>query len=592
MAILNRRAAVEFLVAVLFVALACAWWWPLPLHLINGQLEFPPIDTAFNQWIVGWGVHALTTDTSSYFDANMFHPHDDVLAWGDHLFALAIFAVPLVPLLGVVGASNALLIGGVAASGWTTYLLVRHVTRQRTVAVVAGAIFVFAWHRRIEWAHIQIQATQWIPAVFLAAEHALSRRTIDWRDRRSWAWASFLAVAAWFVAATNVYLAVFTVLAFGVYGAASLALGRFTVRSAVLTIGAWALALALALPLYLPSIRYQDRLDVERSLEEQTAISLDDLDPWPPPGRGYSEIRDRITGEQSFALDYYTPDLVTLALIVAGLSYAAARRRFTDLKLLLAYGAAALFAVASALGPQVRWRDSELFPNPVFLASYHLVPGYNALRLPARWSLVAALLLAVVAAVLVAPLLHRLARPARMGVGVALIAVAGVVLIPAPWGVTDSYDIEDFPAHRWLADAPRDGAILELPISADVASSITQRIEAKRMLLSTTHWRSRVSGGVSPVITPEYGDDALLLAELADAGGASRADQAIEWLRDNRVVYVVFSPAEYTEYGADPMAVRAALDVNDGLRLVRDFGDQVVYEVTLPGRSASPGGAG
>src|SRR3989344_38100 len=89
---------------VLFVILACIYWYPLPFYFRTHQLEPQFIDPAYNQWIIGWGSHALREFPWRFFEANMFHPTDHILAYGDQLVALTLFAAPLIPFVGLLGA--------------------------------------------------------------------------------------------------------------------------------------------------------------------------------------------------------------------------------------------------------------------------------------------------------------------------------------------------------------------------------------------------------------------------------------------------------------------------------------------------------
>ena len=561
-----RRAAAEVLIVACCVAAACAWWWPLPLHVLHGQLERPPLDSAYNQWLLGWGAHALTTDPLHYFDANAYHPHRGVLAWGDHLFALAILVVPLRAVLGLVGAYNVLLLASTAASAYTCSLLVRLVTGRRAVSVLAGVLWSCAFYRVLEYAHIQTLSTWAIPLVFVFAErirrHSRPRYVVG------------LLVSAWFVLATNVYLGVYTVLSFAVYAAVVVLARRHPdVRTAVRIGAAWFVAIVLALPLYLPGIRLQAARDIVRDIDDQSPATLDAFRLLPPPGQRAQSLFDVI-----YRSNYATPGLVVVALLALGMVLG--RRdawRSPERRVVVGFAGVALFALVSAQGPAFRWFGRELFANPVFLASYHLVPGYDALRIPHRWLLVGSLAVVVVAAMLAAPVLDRLPRSARALVVVALAAITIVEQAPSPFPIHPSYATDDEPVYAWLEDQPEPESrvILELPISADVASAVTQELEAKRLWFSAHHLRRRVGGGISPYIEGSYLENALLANELG------RDPAALAAIRRWDVDLVIFDESDQTRYeGAEgPDQVLDRLDHEPGLRRVTKVGDATVYRV-------------
>jgi hypothetical protein len=559
------------LVVAFYVAIACAWWWPLPAHLLHGQVEHPPIDSAYNQWILGWGAHALTTNPLHYFDANAYYPLRGVLAWGDHLVGLALLVVPLRPIFGLVGAYNVLLLGSTALSGYGCYLLVRLLSGRRAIAVLAGAVWASSAYRVIEYSHLQTLSTEWTPFVFYFGEQVRRRgRPLHLLG---------LVASAWLVLATNVYLAVFTVLTFAIYAVVVLARRRIDLP-AVLRIGiAWAVAIVLAAPLYVPGIRLQSQRHIVRTLAEQSPSTLEALRPLPPPGHMAQILSDRIGDRLVYRGNYATPGLLLLAMsavAVGVLVVAAVRRRHpgVDVRAALAFAAVGVFGVASAQGPELTWYGRALASNPFFLLPYHHVPGYDALRVPHRWLLFGMFGLAVAAATVVAPLLDRLPRLVRIGLVVVASGLTLIELAPAPWVVTRAYSDADEPVYAWLRHQP-DGPILEMPISADLASAVTQELEAKRMFYSASHFRPRVGGGVSPYIPPEYSEQALLMDQLG------REPEAMADLRKWHVRFVLFDATDQARFPtAEPAtAVLARLDAEPGLRRVTTVGDTTVYRV-------------
>lgn len=558
-----------------FVVLSMAWWWPLPLHLLDGQLERPPLDSAYNQWLLGWGAHALTTDPLHYFDANAYHPHAGVLAWGDHLFALALFMVPLRALFGLVGAYNVLVLATTAASAYTCSLLLRLLTRRRAISVLGGVLWSCSFYRVLEYSHIQTLSTWAIPLVFLFAEHI--------RRRGRLGHVGGLAISAWFVLATNVYLGVYTVLSFAVYALVVVVVRRPPDVRTLARLGcAWLVALLFALPLYVPGIRLQATRDIVRSVDDQSPATLEAFRLLPPPGQMAQIASDWVGERLVYRSNYATPGVVLLSLLVLGMFLRRRRRRTSpepwgERRVAVGFGAVALFAFVSAQGPVLRWYGRELVTNPVFLAAYHLVPGYDALRIPHRWLLLGFLGLAVAAATVAAPLLDRLPRAVRI---VAVVVASGITIVeqaPAPWPIHPSYTTDDEPVYAWLDSQPRRGSevILELPISADVASAITQEIEAKRLFFSAFHFRDRVGGGISPYIEPTYLKNALVANELG------RDLSALTAIRRWDVDLVLFDETDQGRYeGAEPAAtILERLDADPGLERVTKVGDVTVYRV-------------
>ena len=168
--------------------------------------------------------------------------------------------------------------------------------------------------------------------------------------------------------------------------------------------------------------------------------------------------------------------LAVLAILVASPRPRAAIRALAgDLTpiLLVAF----VFAVAMSLGPEPRAGERSLVDFGPYGAFYHLVPGFDGLRVPARFGMVAAALLAALAGYGLAPLARW-----RRGSGLALVSVAFLFLaesyaVPMPVNQTWTSDERYMPAwptvhrlndgplaYRHLLAMPADTIVLELPL--------------------------------------------------------------------------------------------------------------------------------
>src|SRR5262245_30321823 len=78
----------------LFVVLAIAQSWPLasdPAHLARHDNR----DTMLNEWIVAWVAHQAPRNPAHVFDANIFYPERNTLAYSEPMFPQAAMAIPL-----------------------------------------------------------------------------------------------------------------------------------------------------------------------------------------------------------------------------------------------------------------------------------------------------------------------------------------------------------------------------------------------------------------------------------------------------------------------------------------------------------------
>ena len=575
------RVASEAAVVAWFSALSVAWWWPLARHLGTVQVEPERIDSLFNEWVIGWGVHALTHYPARFFEANMYYPHPHVLAWGDNLFGVTLFALPLVPLVGLLAAYNVLLHLSTAAAGYCSYRLCRGLGVGRSAAIVAGMGWCLSYFRLTERSHIQILACCWIPLVFLAIERL--RRPGQARPAylRN---VGFLVVSAWFVLATSIYLSLYTAVSVAVWVGVSALTRRLDRATFIRIVAGGALATAAALPLYLPSFLFQRRIHIVRSLQDQVSVSADQNLPWPPPGHYAGALARRVFGATFSVTRAHTVGIVVCALLVASVVWSVRHRRSPTARAIVPfvpYVAIAALAIPSSWGPTVMWTTRAVGTNPVFRVLYHVLPLYRLTRVPSRWFVVAGLGVLVFTAFVADRLL---ARASRRGLVVAVVVVAMFLLIeqgPMPLPLFPAETLAAHPIYRWLREQPGEFAILELPITREIGSGDAYEVEAPRIYMSTFHWKRRVNGAVSPTLDPDY----VPLAELLTGLGADPPNpSALAWLRDHDVRYVLYHPRDQLRFTdqAGVEAIGNRLDANPGLAVVGRFADGAVYRVRRP----------
>ena len=131
----GRRTALA--VGLAAILGSCAFTWPLLTQLgesLAGNLG----DPLLNATILGWNVQWLTGQRGgTLWDAPIFHPHDNALAYSEHLIGQTLFVWPLFALTG-----NALLTYNVALLlsfpllGVSSYLWLQALTGRRDVALI------------------------------------------------------------------------------------------------------------------------------------------------------------------------------------------------------------------------------------------------------------------------------------------------------------------------------------------------------------------------------------------------------------------------------------------------------------------------
>ena len=89
--ILSRRS---LLILAIYSLLTLLLTYPLIVNLTTA-VPNDIGDPLLNTWILAWDTHALLTDPLNLFNANIFHPLPNTLAYSEHLISTALLALPL-----------------------------------------------------------------------------------------------------------------------------------------------------------------------------------------------------------------------------------------------------------------------------------------------------------------------------------------------------------------------------------------------------------------------------------------------------------------------------------------------------------------
>lgn len=541
-------------------------------------------DPLLNTWILAWDGYALLTGPPEFFNANIFYPLPNTLAYSEHLFSTALLAFPIqLVSLEPVLAYNLSLLLTFPLSAFGMYLLAYRWTRRRDAAFIAGLIFGFAPYRFAAIAHLQLLTVQWLPLALLYLDKILTVRRSGLPPFRHLLivglFLGFQILASW-------YLALYSGLVLTVYGLAVLLARRPAVARLAGLMGVSLVVLGLVIPFILPYLSLFDELRQARPLSlalSLAAVPTDFAAAAPfnrlfGPLTGVLRSRPGFTEENTLFLGLVTPllSLFGLARILAPRSSPAADR---------AAPPALLAILILSLG--------LTFPAPyAWLA--HTFPPSTVVRVPARWVIPALFALAGLSAfgycliyeqlvkrraALVRPHSNRHGRGATLFLFTActVLLLAEAFSTPLPLAqVGARSDLN--PAYHWLAQQPDGLVLVELPLHSAPAPEFP---EVKRLYASTLGWWSLVNGysGYTPSRQPE------LARSLSDFPAESALDtlQAIASVAAPQPLLLLIHPGEAPldrstwETGARWQAER-----QPALYPVGEFKGDYLYQVIPP----------
>src|SRR5713226_9588969 len=157
---------------LLFTFLTGVMTYPQVLHMMDGVHDDG--DPLMVTWVLAWVAHQLPRAPAHLFDANIFYPERNALAFSETLIVPGVIVAPLHWLgVGSILIHNLVFLSGFAISGVGVALLVRRLTGNAGAAILAGIVFAFPPYRIDHYAHLQLQQTQFIPLALWAFHRLL-----------------------------------------------------------------------------------------------------------------------------------------------------------------------------------------------------------------------------------------------------------------------------------------------------------------------------------------------------------------------------------------------------------------------------------
>lgn len=636
----STRAIETATAAALFALLTVVFTWPVAAR-IGSVVPSDFGDPLLNGWILAWDATHVGRD---WWNANIFYPNPLALGYSEHLAAQAVSIAPVYwltrnPLL----CYNLVFLGSFVLSGVGVFLLGRAFGLSAPVAFVAGFAYAFTPYRISSLPHIQVLSSGWMPLVLYGF-----RRYFDGGRARALilagtAWLLQNLSCGYYL----LFFAPVLVIYIGwELTARGWWRNRRVIGALVLVaLVVGAATVPFLLPyLELRRLGFLPRSLAETKKFSADVYGYLTIDPnlrlwgslvraWPKaegalfPGFVVTFLAaiGSLAGcrtTRALAPKPARPALIAAvaaaeAVVIALLLGFTIRLRFlriTNLSRTLAFlsvGAAlgvaisrdardrlrvwassvpgvfaliTVFAVVMSFGPEIRAMDRRVLDVNLYAFFYAYVPGFDGLRVPARYGMIVMLAIAMLAAFGLQRLSERVPSfyvldrhigpwwpSAVCGVLIAIESFAAPIPVD---GNSTSYtrpglaplpvlQVDPPPVYDFIASLPADSVIAELPLGEPA-------FDVRYMYYSTRHWR-RLVNGYSGGMPPSY--EQLDLA-LQDFG--SRPERAWDVLRQNRPTHVVIHDSYYE-------AGRGAL-VSDwlrarGAREVATLGSDLVFRL-------------
>ena len=531
--------------ALLFLAVVHTW----PLATDPGQLSIINNDEWLNAWAVSWIAHQLPRAPLALFDANMFWPTENSLAYTEPLIVPGLLGAPL----RWFGASpmltfNLLVLLGLTLTGLAMYWLVVAWAGDPWAGIVAGAVVAFSSALLTRLAHLQILHLYALPLAVLSLD-----RLVRGGRTRDALWLGLWVLCA---ALTSGYLVVFVTVALGgallartpgLWSRRGTGVLVRLIAAAVVTLAALLVLLGPYLEAQGPRPLPADASDLGTALSSYvTTAGRVHYDAWSNPFFDATRGRDPLF-----------PGVIALALAAVGVVARGVAPCGVRPMLAAVAGVGGLLS----LGPL----------TPVFTWAYLLIPPVQMMRAPSRFGILVVFAVAAFAGLGLTALRRRLSPRWGTVTAVVLLATATVESFHGPFGYRPvAYDP---PIHRALR-AVEPGPIVELPLYSGGAGT---HQNAWYLLASTNHWRPMVAG-YGNTRPPGYDDLARVVSTFPSVLATAR-------LQGLGVDYAVVHTSRHPRRRRLRAALAAAQSRSD-VRLVAEVGLDRLYRL----RASEDGG--
>jgi hypothetical protein len=253
-------------IALLFVAITTAMTYPL-IRVAGGAFPQDAGDPSLNTWLLWWSSRAVPL-TDRWWNAPMFYPMSDAMALSELLIGLLPITVPVQSLTGnPLLAYNVAFLSSFVLCGLAAYALARNLTGRRDAALAAGLVFAFGPYRMGQLSHIQMLAYYWAPVALLGLHRYLTAHDV----RRRIAWLCVFGGAWLMQAFSNGYALFHLTVLVAIW---TIWFTRDVRRGAPIAI-ALALAALPLVPAAVKYRSVHDRLHLERDINEIRRLSAD-----------------------------------------------------------------------------------------------------------------------------------------------------------------------------------------------------------------------------------------------------------------------------------------------------------------------------
>lgn len=524
-------------------------------------------------WILNWNIHAFFSNPLNIFNANIYYPYLNSLAFSDSFFTSALISIIPVKIFNEpVVAYNFNILFSLITLGFFTYLFTYYLTKNHFSAVISGTLVVFSTYTLNRTMHLQLISIQWIPLALL----------FFLKFARSGIFKYLLLSSLFFILQTANsflpgYFLIICFLSFLLifYLKEKSFFNRFFTKKVFLLCLITGLIL---LPLTIPYFQVSKEFNYTRDIRDAihfanrleyifypndktrlknfllTTVYANDKGPYKYDGY-FSGALFILTGVSLIYFFVKKIDIVYISFLFIGIS-----------------------SFILSLGPVFQWGGKVIkypfmIPLPYALF-YYLVPGFKGFRNSARWEMLTVFAFSVTVGLMLSTIFKKRSKLFKLLI---TIIICGSVFLEFNFPITivSIPKISEFPSvYSYIKTLPEDTVIIEMPIY-NWNMLPYSREELLREYFSTLHFKKMVNGG-SGFSPPPWQE---LVKEILFEFPSPKS---ITLLKAMKVNYIIVHNDQYKMLTQNKFRIRESLDLlrkNKDLILIGKFGNDTLYKI-------------
>lgn len=496
----NKNAFFKHFSAFFIFSLASIYiTFPLLFHL--GDYSTGIGDELLIAWIHSWVVHALFTNPLSIFNANIYYPYQNSLAYSDLFITGSLLTAPFVYLIGQpIAANNITLISSILFLGFTIYLLSLQVSKNYLSSLLAGILVVFSPVTLSYAVQIQMIEIYWVPLSILFYLLYL-------KNKKTKYFILFLAsfLLQFYNSFLPAYFIIFSVVIISIFNHFENR-EKFRIYLSRKNLVLILLTFLLMIPLMIPYFQVSTQFHYTRDLRDTIHFALQPEDLLYPgentrlasslirliPTNQFSQNNEFKPGYLGFIFSFL------LVLVISFLIIKRKKPTFYDKSFI----SIATIGIVLSLGPFLHLgRHTIHFPVPIplpYLLFYYILPGFQGFRNSQRWEMLFVIAIAILISLIFSNILKNISFKKQLIIyGILFL---GIIVEFLPFTFVSIPQKKDFPKiYSWMAGTQADSKFIIIPA---YTWSMQPNVgnELYREYFSTSDFRPMVNGysGFSP----------------------------------------------------------------------------------------------